>query len=36
MRGVVGAALLAVVDHVEAAGDLLLDHLGDGVRAPRP
>ena len=30
MRGVIGAALLAVIDDVEPAGHLLLDDLGDG------
>ena len=30
VRGVVGAALLAVIDDVEPAVDLLRDHLGDG------
>ena len=31
MDGVVGAALLAVVDDVDASGLLLGDHAGDGV-----
>ena len=30
VRGVVGAALLAVIDDVEAAGNLLLHHPADG------
>ena len=30
--GVVGAALLAVVDDVDAGGLLLRDHIGDGLR----
>ena len=30
VHGVVGAALLAVVDDVDAGGDLLLHHVGDG------